>query len=115
MILNKDDVVLISNRRMFAQDEARFFVGNVVDCDRDLLKADGFSFVRDPGSGEIIRKPEKRVRILSIASPGHIVYQLATGTAVDSLEIESRDGDAWLVDGRQRLMNLSERVHSGHF
>ena len=62
MILNVNDVALISNRRVFVQDEARFFVGRALACEGELIKVAGFSFVHDLGSGQIVRKEEQRIR-----------------------------------------------------
>ena len=115
MILENGDVLLVSNRRLFERDESRFFVGRTVACDGPLLKAEGFTFVRDLANGHIIKKAEKRMKVLSLDSPGYIVYQLAPDIDVDGLDIDTYNGDTFLVDGRQRLLNLTERTHSGHF
>jgi hypothetical protein len=115
MILNCGDVVLVSHRRMFERDETRFFIGKAVACEGPLVKAEGFSFVRDLSNGHIIKKEEKRTKVLSLDSPGHIVYQLEGDIDVDNVDIESGNGDAYMVDGPRRLLNLSERTHCGHF
>ena len=115
MILDTGDVVLVSNRRMFERDETRFFIGRTLTCEGPLVKAEGFSFVRDLSNGHIIKKEEKRTKVLSLDSPGHIVYQLSGDIDVDKVDIESGNGDAYMVDGSRRLLNLSERTHGGHF
>ena len=115
MILEHGDIVLLSNRRMFQHDEARYFLGRVVACEGELLKAEGFTFVRDLGTGHVIRKPEKRIKVLSLASPGYIVYQLANDIDVENADIESGNGDAVLVEGHRTVLNLSERTQCGHF
>lgn len=115
MILECGDVVLLSNRRMFQSDEARHFLGRVIACEGDLIKAEGYTFVRDLGNGHVVRKPEKRIKVLSLASAGYIIYQLASDIDVDRADIESGNGDAILVDRNQRVLNLSERTHCGHF
>ena len=115
MILDHGDIVLLSNRRMFQHDEARYFLGRIIACERELLKVEGFSFVRDLGSGHVIRKPEKRVKVLSLASAGYIVYQLDSDIDVDHADIESGNGDAVLIAGNHPILNLSERAQCGHF
>jgi hypothetical protein len=115
MILEIGDIVLISHRRMFASDEARFFVGRTIACDRELVKVEGFSFVRDLSNGSIVKKDEKRIKVLSLDSPGYIVYQLPSDISLQNIDIESGDGDAVLKDGARQVMNLSERTHCGHF
>ncbi len=115
MILEIGDTVLISNRRMFERDEARYFLGRTVACEGSLLKVEGFTFARDMTDGHVIKKDEKRVKVLSLASPGYMVYQLPSDINIESVEIESNDGDAILVEGPRRIMNLAERTHCGHF
>lgn len=115
MVLVNGDTVLVSNRRMFERDESRYFVGRTIACEGPLLKVEGFSFVRDLATGYVVKKDEKRVKVVSLASPGYIVYQLQSDINVENVDIESGDGDAILVDGDRHIMNLSERSHSGHF
>ncbi len=115
MILKIGDVLLVSNRRLFERDEKRFFVGRTIACEGPLVKVEGFSFVQDLSNGHVTRKEEKRIKVLSLQSPGYIVYQLSSDIDVDNLDIESCSGDAYLVDGIQRLLNLTERTHCGHF
>jgi len=115
MIFEIGDTVLLSNRRMFERDEARFFVGRTVACEGQLLKVEGFTFVRDVSNGYVVKKEEKRTKVLSLASPGYIVYQLPNDINVETIDIESGNGEAILVDGSRQIMNLSERTHCGHF
>ncbi len=115
MILEADDIVLVSHRRMFERDEMRFFLGRTLDCEGALVKAEGYTFARDLSNGQIVKKPEKRIKVFSIDSHGHIVYQLPGRIDVDRVDIESGNGDAFLVHDTNRILNLSERTHSGHF
>ncbi len=115
MLLERGDVVLISHRRMFPHDEARFFVGRTLACENELVKVEGFSFVRDLTSGHIIRKDEKRVKLVSLASPGYIFYQLSGVIDVSNVNVRDEAGEVALVEGSRELMNLAERSHCGHF
>ena len=114
MILDVGDTVLVSHRRMYQHDEARFFVGQVVACDRELVKLEGYSFVRDLSTGAVIRKNEKRIKLLSIASPGYIFYQLMGDIEISEVNVKNETGDLFLVDGERTLMNLAEHSHCGH-
>ncbi|MCA9191293.1 MAG: hypothetical protein KDB03_06015 [Planctomycetales bacterium] len=115
MILSPQDVVLVSNRRMFPNDETRYFLGRVLASEDTLVKIEGYSFVRDLANGHVIKKDERRVKILSLASPGFLVYQLPSELQVDAAHIESQNGDAILVDDHGEWMNLAEHTHCGHF
>ena len=114
MILDVGDTVLVSHRRMYQHDEARFFVGQVVACDRELVKLEGYSFVRDLSTGQVIRKNEKRIKLLSIASPGYIFYQLMGDIEISAVNVRNETGELFLVEGERILMNLAERSHCGH-
>ena len=74
MILKTGDPILVSHRRMFEHDDARYFVGQVIACEGELIKAQGYTFVRDLSSGYVIKKDERRTKVLSIASPGFLIY-----------------------------------------
>jgi hypothetical protein len=115
MILNEGDVVLVSHRRMFERDESRYFLGRVKTSEGDLLKVEGFTFVRDLSNGLVIKKEELRTRVLSLVSAGHIVYQLSNDIDINQAQIKGGSGDVVLIDGIHQIMNLSERSHCGHF
>lgn len=115
MILSQGDVVLVSHRRLFPQDEVRFFLGRLLAQEGALMRIEGYSIVRDLSNGTFLRKDEKRTKILSLNSPGFIVYQLDSGISVDEARIINREGDVLLAQGTRELMNLSERSHCGHF
>ncbi len=114
MLVDIGDTVLVSHRRMFQHDEARFFVGKIVACDRELLKLEGYTFVRDLSSGMIIRKDEQRTKLLSMNSPGYIFYQLPGKLDVNQIHVANEAGEVYLMAGTKALMNLAERSHSGH-
>ena len=76
MILESGDVVFVSHRRLFEGDEARFFVGRTLICEGSLVKVEGYSFVRDLSNGHVVKKQEKRTKVLCLATAGQIVYEL---------------------------------------
>ena len=115
MILESGDTVLVSHRRLFDGDEARFFVGRTIRCEGALFKAEGYSFVRDLANGHIVRKPERRTKVISLSAPGQIVYQLPADLDLDSVDIISRTSETMLVCGPRQIMNLSEHTQSGRF
>ena len=115
MMLDRGDIVLICHRRLFEGDEARYFLGRTVMCEGSLIKVKGFSFVRDLANGHVVKKDEKRIKILSIESPGHMVYQLDNDLDLESCEIVTRSGESSLVCGVRKIMNLAEHTHCGQF
>jgi hypothetical protein len=115
MIIEPGDLVLVAHRRLFEGDAARFFVGRTMACEGSLFKAEGYSFMRDLSNGHIIKKEEKRIKILSFSSPGQLVYQLPGDVELESVEIVSRNADDVLMAGARCVMDLSERTHCKHF
>ncbi|MGI9516883.1 MAG: hypothetical protein ACR2NP_07565 [Pirellulaceae bacterium] len=115
MILESGDVILVCNRRLFDGDEARYFVGRTIACEGALLKAEGYSFVKDLSNGHIVKKEEKRTKVISISSAGYILYQLPGEFDLESYDIVSGHADTALVAGAQRIMNLAEHTHCGQF
>ncbi len=115
MMLESGDMVLISQRRLFEGDEDRYFIGRTIVCEGPLIKAEGYSFVRGLSSGHIIKKPEKRTKVLSLSSLGQIVYQLPNDIDLEFVDIIVQHSDVVLVAGPRQIMNLSEHTHCGHF
>jgi len=113
MLLKKGDKLLVSHRRLFEQDEVRFFLGEVVDYETGVVKIKGHSFVRDKTSGVFLRKADEQVKVLSLSSGTLLVYQLPEGVGVDSLRFEVRDLNLSLIDGKGFTMNLTEHTHGG--
>ncbi len=114
MLVEIGDTVLVSHRRMFQHDESRFFVGQIIACDHELLKLEGYTFVRDLSSGMVIRKDEKRIKLLSLDSAGYIFYQIPGQIDVGQIRVANESGEVILMAGSKVLMNLAERSHSGH-
>ena len=70
--------------------------------------------MRDLANGHVLKKEEKRTRVLSFSSLRQIVYQLPGDIELDSIDIVSRNADAALMAGSRHFMDLSERTHCGH-
>ncbi len=114
MMFESGDMVLVSHRHLYEGDGDRFFIGRTIVCEGPLIKAEGYSFVRDLSNGHIIKKQEKRTKVLSLSTPGQMVYQLPC-IDLELIDIVSRNSDAVLVAGPRQIMNLSEHTHCGHF
>ena len=65
-MLTAGNKVLISHRRLFKNDEPRYFLGEVTAYEAGIVKLNGFSFVWDMTGGKFIKKnqrPFSRFRI----------------------------------------------------
>jgi hypothetical protein len=113
MLLKKGDTLLVAHRRLFEQDEVRFFLGEVVDYEIGVVKIKGHSFVRDTTSGVFVKKADEQVKVLSLSSGTLLVYQLPDGVRVDSLRFNVKEPTVSLIDGKGFTMNLTEHTHAG--
>ena len=113
MILVSGTKLLISHRRMFAEDQPRFFAGTVKACEGELAKVTGYSWSRDPAHG-YQRKRDRRTKIVAIGSGTLMVYELPTEVDIEELRVEQPGGHVVrLTDGRKFEMDLSERQIPG--
>ena len=115
MILKPNDRILLVHRRLFEEDEVRYFIGAVDAYDGGVVKASGYSFMRDNLTGKILRKSDPRTKIVSIVSGGFLAYQLPDETNVDAVHFIEVDKVMVLTDGGSLRMNLTELPHAGKF
>jgi hypothetical protein len=106
--------LLVTHRRLFERDESRYFVGTVDAYETGVVKATGYSFVRDMGSGRVLRKDDRRTKLLSITSGAFLVYQLPDETDLDAVKFVSHEGELSLTDDKHFKMNMAELPHQGH-
>jgi hypothetical protein len=109
-MLTEGDKLLISHRRLFERDELRYFAGEVAGYDDGVVKVVGWTYLKDFGSGKIIRKKDPRTKLYSLASGTILVYQLPEATNLDSLEFVGDPAHLLLTDDDGLHLNLSERA-----
>ena len=110
MVLQEGDRVLLSHRRLFADDSPRFFAGIVDAYEDGIARITGYSWVRDQVRGQILRKEDRRTKIVSIASGTLLVYRLPVFVDIESLRIESGPyREVLLSDGQDFRMDLTDR------
>ena len=112
MLLESGNKILVAHRRLFEGDPTRFFVGEVLAYDAGIVKARGYSFVRDITSSKLLRKADPRTKLLSVSSGSFLVYQLPDEVDVSRGEIVWTD-DALLFREGQTEMNLAELPRHG--
>ena len=99
MFLQEGAKLLVCHRRLFAEDQPRFFVGVVEACDGPLAKVSGFSWTRDASRG-YVRKDDRRTKIVSLGSGSVIVYELPAEEAERGI----RFGATPTADGRKLVI-----------
>jgi hypothetical protein len=111
MILEPGDKVLVAHRRLFPEDQARFFSAEVASCEGALAELEGYAWVREPFMGQLVRKQDRRTKIVSLSSGTLFVYKLPREINMEALKSEPGiEGQVFLTDGGQFRMDLTERV-----
>lgn len=110
MLISEGSKLLVCHRRLFSEDQVRFFFGVVEMYAEGIAKVSGFSWTRDPARG-FQRKSDRRTKFIALASGSLIVYQIPDEVDLEALEIEQPGGHVVAVtDGAKFRMDLSERI-----
>ena len=112
-MLQPGNKVLIAHRRMFKDDSPRFFVGEVLCYDSGVVKLNGFSFSWDYTDGNLVKKNQARIKIVSLSAGTVFAYQLPDETNVDEVRFESKFGTTMLTDGTGLDMDMAEWQRQG--
>jgi hypothetical protein len=67
-MLSDGDKVMIFHRRLFVEDDLRFFVGTVNECEEGLAAVVGYAWIQDVHRGAFARKPDMRTQIVALSS-----------------------------------------------
>jgi hypothetical protein len=110
MIIRKNDKMLVSHRRLFEEDLPRFFTGVVEDYEDGIVRINGFTWQHELIHGEMIKKPDRRNKIISVSSGLYICYLLPEHTNMESLFINHKGTSHYLTDGEAFTMDLTDRL-----
>ena len=88
MILESGNKVLVAHRRLFRDEDRRFFVGEVLAYEAGIAKLHGYSFVIDTVRGLGLRKRDPRITLISLQAGTLITYQLPDDTDLETAKFE---------------------------
>jgi len=108
MILESGTKVLLSHRRLFETDHARYFIGVVEGYEDGLARVTGHTWLRDGYTGEYVHKDDERTKIISITSGTVIVYQLPSSLQLGELAMRTEGHQVFLTDGADFCMDMTE-------
>ena len=112
-MLNSGDVLLVAHRRLFPEDQPRFFTGITDSCEGGVVMASGHSWVRSPFSGDYECSRDRRTKVFSLTAGSLIVYRLPADCSFAGFElVQSGDHGLVLRDGAGFEMELTERCHA---
>ena len=99
MILNSGEYIHIIHRQLFPNDVQRHFVGTVESHEGSLVRVKGYLFAMDPKRGEFVRRPQLRIRIISL-SDAVVVNILPSNVQIDRITYKHLpEGDIVVSDG----------------
>ncbi|MCS6851380.1 MAG: hypothetical protein NZ700_09475 [Gemmataceae bacterium] len=108
MLVREGEKLLVAHRRLYEGDPPRFFVGQVDAYDAGIVRATGYSYVRDAVTGRMIQKPEPRTRLLSLTAGTLLVYVLPETTDLERIEFIYSGNQLMVTDGGEFTMGLAE-------
>jgi hypothetical protein len=109
VIVQKEDVLLLCHRRLFVEDQPRFFIGKVDNCEDGLILISGYAWVKDRITGELSSKADMRTKVVSLVSGTILVYQLPRDINITTLMIEpGEQQQILLMDGHGFSMDISD-------
>lgn len=112
MVLKTGDKVLVVQRRLFEQDEPRYFVGVVDAYDAGVAAVTGRTWVRDPFSAVMEPKNDERTKIISFAAGTVLTYLLPASTVLSGIRFDQDPSSlaVTLTDDRSLSMDLTEHL-----
>ena len=108
MILEVGNKLLLVHRRLFKEDLVRFFVGTVDYYQAGITKITGYSFARNPVTGEVRRKDDARTKLVALTSGTFLAYQLPTELQVDKVQFHLESDERLIIRESEWEMDLSE-------
>jgi hypothetical protein len=102
------DKILVVDRRLFRDDNARLFVGTVEEYDEGTIRLCGYTFHLSPYEVAGTEKhSEERTRVISLSS-GDLFYLLPREIEVVKLQLRRSPKALTLTDNASFAMDLSE-------
>ncbi|HVC43697.1 MAG TPA: hypothetical protein VND20_02700 [Candidatus Binataceae bacterium] len=106
--LREGDRVLIIDRKLFKDDNTRFFVGVIEEYDEVAVRVRGYPFHLSPYevSGSE-RHGDERSRVISM-SAGDLIYLLPANVEPVKIQLRRSPKSLMLTDGESLSLDLSE-------
>ena len=109
-MLNPGDKLLIAHRRLFEEDQPRFFVGRVLAYENGIAKVAGHAWVKERVRAEFGRKPDERIKFVPLTSGTIMAYELPATVDLARVVLRSTNMGLVLTDDAKFSMDLTDRV-----
>lgn len=108
MILAKGEKVHIIHRRTLEHEPHRHFVGEVDDYQNGVARVVGYLYTVDREVGGYVRRPQKRIRIISIASGDTFVNVIPDSVDLENITYQQEKKAIRVSDGSDWYLDISE-------
>lgn len=109
MILQEGEKIHVIHRRLFEKDIRRHFVGVVDHYEAGVIRAIGHVFaIENPRDNVFLRKPETRVRVMSIHGGNLLVNVLPQTVDLEKIRYEFRGQGFRVTDGSDWHLDIKE-------
>ena len=107
-ISRRGEAVHVIERRLFAGDVRRHFIGEIEACTDRALRVRGHLFVHDSGANAFLQKPELRTRIIPLDNRV-IINVLPEGLSLEEVRYDhDSEGNLTLTNGSDFELDISE-------
>lgn len=109
MLLEPADTIHVITRRSFEDDLRRHFAGRVIQASEMTAKVEGYAFVHDSNTNTFVRRPTKRVRLISLIDAANLINVLPRAVNLDLLTYQiSKEGRLVVTDGLSFSLDINE-------
>ena len=109
MILEPGEKIHVIVRRNFESDMRRHFIGEILATDINLARVAGYAFVLDNMSGQFVRRPEERIRIIALTDSGNIINVLPGEADIENSQYkQSKEGKLMVTDSKTFSLDINE-------
>jgi hypothetical protein len=109
MTFEKGEKVHIIVRRQFENDVRRHFIGTVIDSTDFTMRVEGYVFVLNLSDNQFEKRPEKRVRIISLVDANNLINVIPRHIEIEALEYLTSDNNRLvLTDKKDYSLDINE-------
>ena len=73
MILDQGEKIHLITRRKFEDDVLRHFLGEIVESNDSIVRAEGYTFVFDAVKNEYMKRADIRIRVISLVDADNVI------------------------------------------
>ena len=108
-MIEKGDKVFVITRRLFEGDRIRQFVGEVLDASDTVMKVQGYVFVHDDFTNEIVKREDMRIRIISLIDAINIILVIPKDVNLETVQYVLDDFNQKILTDKEGFsINLNE-------